>query len=71
MKTIIKYDTSIYPLSIIKTAIDDYSDLCKIELTLIDSKAVLCFYDCIYDCTITIKEFSNYLIDLIGAKNVN
>ena len=66
MKTV-SYDLNIYPLEIIRGAILDYRHLCTIDLSVEGDLAVLSFFKCLYDEDITINEFSNYLIDLIGV----
>lgn len=70
MKTI-EYDLDIYPLDIIYTAIKDYNNIASIEINTEGNKAIVTFVHCLYQEKLTIKEFGNYLIDLIGADNGN
>lgn len=63
------YDLDIYPESIIRQAINDYSNICKIKADIKDGFAFLSFSDSVYDINQTVQEFSNYLIDLIGVNH--
>lgn len=68
MKTI-EYDLDIYPLNIIQAAIKSYKDIVIIDINVQDNKAILSFAQCLYSEELTVKEFGNYLIDLIGVDN--
>ncbi len=45
-------------------AIKDFSNLCEIKVSEIDSGWELVLENCKYDCELTEKEFENYLIGL-------
>ena len=64
-----RYDINIYPLDCIYKAIQDYKNICNINITITEKDCILLFSNFLYDQDETILEFNNYLIDLIGAKN--
>ena len=66
-----KYDLEIYPLSIIRQGAKDYSHIAKIVVTPLKKQVTCYFIWCKTDEERTVDEFSNYLIDLIGAGGNN
>lgn len=62
-----KYDLEIYPLSIIRQAVKDYSHIVRVVVTPEKKQTTCYFIWCKADEERTVDEFSNYLIDLIGA----
>lgn len=70
MKTV-RYDSRIYPVEIIEKAIYDYSSLCEIQKIEEQDQIILSFDNTKYNEEITVKEFNNYLLDLIGINNRN
>lgn len=66
-----RYDLSIYDTSAIKKAILDYSNLCSISAHYYNLEVELSFSNCVYDENLTIKEFGNYVIELMGASDAN
>lgn len=65
------YPVTVYPYEIIKRAIIDYKDICKIAVTRESHGTRCCFTRSVEDLSITGMEFSNYLVELIitqGAK---
>lgn len=70
-KTDIYYPIIIYPIEIIKQAVFDYKDICKIAIIRESHGTRCCFEHSVEDLSLTAMEFSNYLIELIitqGAK---
>ena len=63
-----KFDLDIYPVSIIKKAVLDYSHIAKIVVTPRKKYAVCHFLWCKVNEERTVDEFSNYLIDLISVR---
>ncbi len=64
------YVKTIYTKSAIERAVDDYKNICKIIITEKKDSYLLSFSKCIYDETLTIEEFDNYLI-LAMSKEVS
>lgn len=61
-----EYPQSLYPRLVIEQAVRDYADICKIELQNVPGRTICEFYDSKAPLPITVKEFSNYLIELIN-----
>ena len=66
-----KYDLAIYALSIIRQGAKDYSHIAKVVVAPDKKQATCYFIWCKTDEERTVDEFSNYLIDLIGAGGNN
>jgi len=69
-KIIQKYVLEIYPCNYIQKAILDYKNICKIDMVFNNNVVECTFYDSLVDLEITVKEFSNYLIELINSRNI-
>lgn len=66
-----KFDLDIYPLSIIRKGAKDYSHIAKVVVAPEKNHTTCYFIWCKVDEQRTVDEFSNYLIDLIGAGGNN
>lgn len=64
----LKLTTNIFSKAYIEEAIRAYKDICNIEISEINNYIVCKFTDCIYNTEETIKEFENYVIDLMNTK---
>ena len=64
------YAKTIYTKSAIKCAVNDYKNVCRIIVAEINDSYLLSFSKCVYDETLTINEFDNYLI-LAMSKEVS
>lgn len=62
------FDTDIYEKQAIEQSIVDFKNICRIETEINNNQMTCSFFDCEYDVEITIKEFSNYVIDLMNSK---
>ena len=62
-------DKDIFAYKAINSAISDYSELAKISFTSEEGSYYLKFINCIYDVTLTIHEFENYLIGLMNGRS--
>ena len=61
----------LYSYEMIEKAADSFSSLCKISIS-IDGNYYVCSFDmCKYDELVTIREFENYLIDLINMHGMS
>ena len=60
-----EYDLEIYTDTVIKKAISDYKNLCKINITYKNGKAYCIFKASRYPINIVMNEFDNYLIELM------
>ena len=59
------YDSAIYPVRVVRTAIRYYASVCEIECQVKGDKAVCCFLvEDIYAQQV-IHEFGNFLIELM------
>ena len=63
-----KFDLDIYPLDFLRRAARDYSHIAKIVIIPAKRYAQCYFLACKVDELLALKEFSNYVIDLIGSK---
>lgn len=61
----------IYIKSAIYKAIEDYHLISKIDLSENNFYYICSFTFCQYDVTETIKEFENYVIDLMNCRDMN
>ena len=59
----------IYKIHHIQEASHQFSSLCKIEISEHKEYYLCAFSSCVYDVAETIKEFENYLIDLMNTGN--
>lgn len=66
-----KFDLDLYPLLIIRQGALDYSHIAKVVVVPGKKQATCHFLWCKADEEQTVDEFSNYLIDLIGARGNN
>lgn len=58
---------NIYPNWAVVRAVADYNALASIEITA-DREYLICtFKNCRYDETLTVKEFLNYLVNLLNS----
>lgn len=64
------FSLDIYPKNYIEKAIVDYINICKIDLAYDGSTAKCTFYNSVTDLEITVKEFSNYLIEIINSRSI-
>ena len=62
-----KFDAEIYPLAVIQRAVRDYAEIAQIQIFPLKKYTACVFYDCVASEELTVKEFGNYLIDLIGS----
>lgn len=62
------FDKGIYSLVAIDRAIKDYRELAHIERIEEEQQMCCIFNKCRYDIDITIKEFCNYVIDIMNSK---
>lgn len=62
-----KFDAEIYPLAVIQRAVRDYAEIAQIQILPLKKYTACVFYDCVASEELTVKEFGNYLIDLIGS----
>ena len=70
MTSVLQLSRELYPIESIKEAITAFQDLCKIRISTHDKKYYTCsFSSCLFDTTITMREFENYLIDLVNTKD--
>lgn len=58
---------SIFNSDILEGAISDFSDLCDIQIKNENDYVICSFFNCKYDTIETMKEFENYVIDLLNA----
>lgn len=65
------YDLNIYPLDVIKKAKYDYSEIANVTVVVLGKTAKCIFNKCKTDEEVTVKEFGNYLIDLIGSRSIS
>lgn len=63
-----KLSKNIYDESIIRQAIRDYGSIANIQLKSDSGYYDLQFENCKYDENRTLKEFENYLIDLMNVR---
>lgn len=63
-----KFDLEIYPLDLLKMAANDYSKVARILVVPSKNYALCSFMQCKADEQLVIKEFGNYVIDLIGSR---
>ena len=64
MSKIVFFDCSIYDRHMIERAIEDYRHLAEIELQEVEPGVRCNFKRCQYDLDLTMREFSNYCLDL-------
>lgn len=63
----LKLNTNIFNKICIEKAIQAYENICSIKISEIDNYIICEFTNCIYDIEETIKEFENYVIDLMNT----
>lgn len=63
----LKLNTNIFTKDHIIKAAEAYKDICKIAITEEDGYIFCEFTDCIYCIDETVKEFENYVIDLMNT----
>lgn len=63
----ITYPTSLYPVSVLRQAIQAYRPICTIRLEVCGDHTDCFFSDSCYDLDTTMGEFSNYLIELLNG----
>lgn len=63
----LKLSTNIFGIRNVEKAIVAYKDLCKIGINYTGNYIICEFTDCIYDNEETIREFENYIIDLMNT----
>lgn len=66
----IKLPKDIYGLNVIKSGLSAFADLGDFELFEEEKHYCIKVKNSRYDPTITLKEFENYLLDLINAKGI-
>lgn len=54
----------IYSKKNVLKAIDEYKNLCHIDILDATEKMILVFKECLYDEKLTVNEFENYVIGL-------
>lgn len=64
------YKTNIYPENIIYTAVQRYAGICSIRVEHQGKEMVCVFSDSIADLELTVKEFDNFLIELINSRGM-
>ncbi len=65
MKDELVYDNSIYPLEVILRAIDDYSNICAVEVVQTGKDTRCIFSEGKTDMSVIMREFTNYLLELM------
>ena len=65
---IMSYNTKIYNEMIIKKCIDDYKNICEVNVELMDINFKCTVSNFKFDPIETILEFSNYLIENINMR---
>jgi hypothetical protein len=63
-----KFDLEIYPLDLLRQAAIDYSKIAKVVVVPSKKYALCSFLQCKADEQLVVKEFGNYVIDLIGSR---
>lgn len=63
-----KFDLEIYPLELIRRAARDYSKVARIVIVPSKKFAQCHFLWCKADEQLTVNEFGNYVIELIGSR---
>lgn len=66
MKVDVMLHSTIYDVSTVQKAIKAYKSFANIEFDRQNDYILCSVSDCVYDKEITIKEFLNYLIDLLN-----
>lgn len=61
----------IYSKNAIYRAIEDYQSISKIDMNENKNYYVCSFTFCQYDIKETMKEFENYIIDLMNCRDIN
>ena len=61
----------IYSKNAIYRAIEDYQTISKIDINENDNYYICFFTLCRYDLKETMKEFENYIIDLMNCRDIN
>jgi hypothetical protein len=59
------YDNNIYPVEVILQAINDYRDICTIEVVQTDKTTRCIFSEGKTDMSVIMREFTNYLLELM------
>ena len=63
-----KYSKNIYPRFAVVAAVEAFGDICKTFVTENDGYWVVNFSDYSVEKSLLIREFGNYLIDIINLK---
>ena len=63
-----KFDLDIYPMEQLQRAAKEYSSLANVKIFRAGTFANCLFMQCKYDQQLTVDEFCNYVIDLIGSR---
>ena len=63
-----RFDLEIYPLDLLRQAAHDYSKIAKIVIVPSKKFALCHFSRCKTDEQLTVNEFGNYVIELIGSR---
>lgn len=67
MNNIIAFDLGIYPINCIYIAANEYQNISKIDIEFEDNKCLCTFKQCSTSVEIVIREFCNYVIDLMNT----
>lgn len=62
---------SIYEIKFIRNAIKDYANIANIDILESDTYFEIIFRESIFDMSVTIKEFENYIISIMNSKEMN
>lgn len=65
---LLSFPKSIYKPELIKRAVADYREICRISTTETETETICRFFDSVADLQLTAQEFSNYLIELSNAR---
>lgn len=65
----VEFDLAIYSETALLKAIADYKEICTIRFNKADGYMICKFSDCRYELSVTINEFSNYVIDLMNMND--
>lgn len=65
--TELKLNTDIFDISCVEKTATAYKALCKIKINKTDNYMICRFTDCLYDEEETVREFENYIIDLMNT----
>ena len=66
-----RFNSEIYSQKAISIAAEAYKDLAEISISVTPEESLVIFDQCEYDEEQTVKEFGNYVIDVMNQRNGN